>query len=141
MVPPVPVVALALLPASLVGATACVCGGVGGGTPVGDAAGAPSPDGKLAGALALSASTNTTKSRRSGYQHRNLPARVPKPILLTLQLPLAPARFAQTSWGKPFPHLTNYRRGGHSALSNTLVFPGGTTPTCSLPPVASSCAT
>ena len=49
------------------GSTADVGDVGGGGTAGGDAAGAPSPDGKLAGALAFStASTSTTKSPRLG---------------------------------------------------------------------------
>ena len=76
-----------------------------------------------------------------GYQQQNSPARVLNPILPTSQLPLAPPRFATTSLGEPSPNSTNYGRGGHGALSHTDVDPGGTTPICSLPPVASSRAT
>ena len=98
----------------------------------------PAPTANLPDCWRLPARPARANHQSRCYQRRSSPPQVPNLAPSTSQPALAPACSATTMRGEPSPYPTSHVLVRHGVPPRTGACPAGTTPTCSLPPAASS---
>ena len=99
---------------------------------------APAPPANLPDHWRLPPRLTRANHQSRCYQRRSSLAQVPNLALPTWQPAPASACSAMTMWGEPSPYPTSHGLVGPGVPPRTGACPAGTTPTCSLPPAASS---